>query len=125
MQYDRLCGLVVRVPGYRSGSLGFDSRNYLIIWEVVGLALGPLSLVRTTEELLEKKSSGSGLESLKYGRRGSTVLTTRHLSIRKGWHYLRRQATMAIVRSRTHDTEFFIIIMQCIILEVIYFRCRL
>jgi hypothetical protein len=24
--FDRLCGLVVRVPGYRSGGLGFDSR---------------------------------------------------------------------------------------------------
>jgi hypothetical protein len=26
--HDRLCGLVVRVPGYRSGSPGFDSRYY-------------------------------------------------------------------------------------------------
>jgi hypothetical protein len=25
---DRLCGLVVRVPGYRSGGPGFDSRHY-------------------------------------------------------------------------------------------------
>jgi hypothetical protein len=29
----------------------------------------PLSLVSTTEELLERKSSGSGLENRKYGRR--------------------------------------------------------
>jgi hypothetical protein len=29
----------------------------------VGLEQGPLSLVRTTEELLEGKSSGSGLEN--------------------------------------------------------------
>jgi hypothetical protein len=29
----------------------------------VGLERGPLSLVNTTEELLERKSSGSGLEN--------------------------------------------------------------
>jgi hypothetical protein len=27
---DRLCGLEVRVPGYRSGTPGFDSRRYQI-----------------------------------------------------------------------------------------------
>jgi hypothetical protein len=50
---DRLCGLVVRVSGYRSTGPGFDSRPYQIFWEVGGLERGPLSLVRTTEELLE------------------------------------------------------------------------
>jgi hypothetical protein len=34
---DRLCGLVVRVPGYRSRGPWFDSRRYQIFWEVVGL----------------------------------------------------------------------------------------
>jgi hypothetical protein len=48
---------------------GFDSRRYQISWVVVGLELGPLSLVSTIEELLERKSSGSGLENLEYGRR--------------------------------------------------------
>jgi hypothetical protein len=28
--YDRLCGLVVRVSGYRYRGLGFDSRRYQI-----------------------------------------------------------------------------------------------
>jgi hypothetical protein len=42
---DRLSGLVVRVPGYRSRGPGFDSRRYQIFWEVVGLEWGPLSLV--------------------------------------------------------------------------------
>jgi hypothetical protein len=51
---DRLCSLVVRVPGYRSRGPGFDSRFYQIFWEVVGLERGPLSLVRITEELLER-----------------------------------------------------------------------
>jgi hypothetical protein len=35
----------------------------------VGLKRGPLSLVITTEELLGRKSSGSGLENREYGRR--------------------------------------------------------
>jgi hypothetical protein len=57
---DRLCGLVVRVAGYRSRYPGFDSRRYQISLEVVGLERGPISLVRITEELLEWTSSGSG-----------------------------------------------------------------
>jgi hypothetical protein len=32
-------------------------------WEAAGLERGPLSLVRTTEELLGRKSSGFGLEN--------------------------------------------------------------
>ena len=50
---DRLCCLVVRVSGYRYRGLGFDSRCYQILWVVVGLERGPLSLVRSIEELLE------------------------------------------------------------------------
>jgi hypothetical protein len=34
---------------------GFDSRRYQIFRAVVGLEQSPLSLVRTTKELLEKK----------------------------------------------------------------------
>jgi hypothetical protein len=49
----------------------------------VGLERGPLSFVSTIEELLERKSSGSGLENRDYGRRESAKLTTRHPSIRK------------------------------------------
>jgi hypothetical protein len=41
----------------------FDSRRYQIFWVVVGLEQGPLSLMTKTEELLERKSSSSGLES--------------------------------------------------------------
>jgi hypothetical protein len=59
---DRFCVSVVTVPGYRSRGPGFDSRRYQISWEVVGLEQGPLRLVSTIEELLEWKSSGSGLE---------------------------------------------------------------
>jgi hypothetical protein len=48
-----LCGLVVRVSGYGYRGLGFDPRRYQIFWVVVGLERGPLSHVRSTEELLE------------------------------------------------------------------------
>jgi hypothetical protein len=48
---------------------GFDSRRYQIFWEVVSLVLGPFSLVSTTEELYERKSSVSSLETRDYGRR--------------------------------------------------------
>ena len=46
IQY-RLCGLVVRVSGYRYRGPGFDPRRYKIFWVVVGLERGPLSLVRS------------------------------------------------------------------------------
>jgi hypothetical protein len=50
---DRLCGLVVRVLGYRSGGPG--SIPGTTKKQVVGLERGPLSLVSTTEELLDRK----------------------------------------------------------------------
>jgi hypothetical protein len=51
---DRLCGLVVRVLVYRSrgpGSIPGTTQKT----KVVGLERGPLSLVTTTEELLDRK----------------------------------------------------------------------
>jgi hypothetical protein len=42
---------------------GFDSRRYRIFWVTVVLERGPLSPVSINEELLERKSSGSGLEN--------------------------------------------------------------
>jgi hypothetical protein len=72
------CGLVVRVPGYRSRGPGFDSRRYKIFREVVGLQRGPLSLVGTIEELLGRNSSGSGLKKSRIHPYGSGALTTRH-----------------------------------------------
>jgi hypothetical protein len=50
---DRLCGLLDRVLGYRFGGPG--SILGTTIKKVVGLELGPLSLVSTTEELLDRK----------------------------------------------------------------------
>jgi hypothetical protein len=51
---DRLCGLVVRLPGRRPRGPGFDFRRYQIFYVAVGLELGPLSFVRINEELLER-----------------------------------------------------------------------
>jgi hypothetical protein len=51
---DPLCGLVARVLGYRfggSGSIPGTTRKK----KIVGLERGPLSLVSTTEELLDRK----------------------------------------------------------------------
>jgi hypothetical protein len=50
---DRLCGLVIRVPGYRSGGPG--SIPGTTRKELVGVERGPLSLVSTIEELLDRK----------------------------------------------------------------------
>jgi hypothetical protein len=47
---------------------GFNFRLYEIFGEVVGLERGALSLASTTEELLDRKSSGFGLEIREYGR---------------------------------------------------------
>jgi hypothetical protein len=60
---DRLCGLVVRVPGNRFRGPGFDSRLYQVFRVVVGMERGPLSLVRIIVEVLGRKSSGSDLEN--------------------------------------------------------------
>jgi hypothetical protein len=65
-------------------------------------------LVSTIEELLERKSSGSGLESREYGRRDPSRLP-------RGTLYPQKLAltsltsggrSVGIVRSRTQATEF-------------------
>jgi hypothetical protein len=53
---EHLCGLVVRVLGYRSGgpvSIPGTTRKK----KVVGLERSPLSHVSTTEELLDRKAA--------------------------------------------------------------------
>jgi hypothetical protein len=55
---DRLCGLVVRVLGYRSGGPG-SIPGTTKKKKVVGLERGPLSFMSTTEELLDRKVAAS------------------------------------------------------------------
>jgi hypothetical protein len=54
-EHDRLCGLVVRVLGYRYGGTGSIPGTTRKKKHVVGLERGALSLVSTTEELLDRK----------------------------------------------------------------------
>jgi hypothetical protein len=90
---------------------GFDSRRYQIFWEAVGLERGPLSFVTTIEELLERKSSGSGLEIREYGRRYPLLWP-------RGFLYPQKltltsptsgRRSVGIVRSRTEATEFSLV----------------
>jgi hypothetical protein len=107
---DRLCGLVVRFPGYRSRGPGLYFQHIQIFWEVVGVEQGPLSLVSTIEELLGRNSSGSGLEIREYGRRDPSRWP-------RGTPYPQKLAlssptsggrSVGIVRSRTKATELLL-----------------
>jgi hypothetical protein len=57
LKYLLQCGVFIRPPLWSSGQSswrpGFDSRHYKK--KVMGLERGPLSLVSTTEELLDRK----------------------------------------------------------------------
>jgi hypothetical protein len=80
MCVDRLCGLWLQIQ-----RPGFDSRLYQIFREVVGLERCPMSLVSTTEKLLERKVAAPVLKT------ENTAVGIRHAdhlapSIRKLWH---------------------------------------
>jgi hypothetical protein len=62
----------------------------------VGLERGLLSHVSTIEELLERASSGSSLESLDYSCRGSSALTaTPPLSTQVGTNFADKQRLLS------------------------------
>jgi hypothetical protein len=90
--WDRLCGLVVRVLGYRSGGPG--SIPGTTRKKVVCLERGTLSLVSTTEDLLDRKVAAPVYKT------ENTAVGIHHAdhvapSIRKSWQSLRRQAAVA------------------------------
>jgi hypothetical protein len=105
-----------RPPLYSSGQSSwlqiqksaFDSRRNQIFWEVVGLERGPPSLLSTIEELRERNSSGSGLESWEYGRREPLRWPrgTLHPQKLPLGSPTSGGLSVGIVRSRTHSTEF-------------------
>jgi hypothetical protein len=74
----------------------------------VGLEWGPLSLVSTIEELLERKSSGSSLGSREYGRRDPSRWPRGTLYLRKLALILQTSddRSVGIVYSRTQAMEF-------------------
>jgi hypothetical protein len=74
----------------------------------MGLERGPLSFVSKTEELLGRKSSGSGLETREYGRRDPSrwprgILYPQKLTLTSPTSGGR---SVGVVRSRTQATEF-------------------
>jgi hypothetical protein len=69
----------------------------------VGLERGPLRLLSTIEELLERRSSGSGLENRDYGRADySTPLYPQKFALTLPTS---GGLSVGIVRSRTKATE--------------------
>jgi hypothetical protein len=102
---DRLCSLLVKVPGYRSrgpGSIPGTTKK-----KVVGLERDPLSLVSTTEELLDRKVAAPVQKT------ENTALGIRHAdhvapSIRKLVITSPTSGgrSVGIVRSRTQTMEF-------------------
>jgi hypothetical protein len=100
---------------------GFNSRRYQIFWEVASLERGPLSLVSTIEELLRRKSSGCGLESLEYGPRDPSRWSRGNLYTQKsaltsptgGGH------SVGIVRSRTQATELLMWWSRFVLLKAV------
>jgi hypothetical protein len=103
---DRLCGLLVRVPGHTSRGPGFDSWRYKIFWEVVDLERGPFSLVRITEKLLEWKSSGPGSRKSRLTAVGIRCADHATPSIRKLISPKSGRRSVGIVHLLTKATEF-------------------
>jgi hypothetical protein len=99
MSEDRLCGLVVRVLGYSSRGPGSIPGTTRFSGEkkgkqVVRLEWGPLSLVSTTEELLDRKVAGPvyKIENTAVGIRHADHVAS---FIHKSWQSFRRQAAVA------------------------------
>jgi hypothetical protein len=76
-----------------------------------GSGTGPLNLVSTTEELLGRKSSDSGLENRNYGRRDPSwprgTLCPQKMALNSPTSGGR---SVGIIRSRTQDTEFSLVL---------------
>jgi hypothetical protein len=112
-------------PLWSSGSSSwswFDSRHCQIFWEVVGLERGPLSLVSTIEDLLERKSSNSGLENRDNCRGNlranhATSLYPQKLALSSPTNGGR---SVGIVLSRTKAKKLFLLLLLLVWHGVIY-----
>jgi hypothetical protein len=109
VEMDLLCGLAVKVPGYRSrGPCSIPGATRF--FREVGLERGPLSLVSTIEELLGRNNSGSGLENRDNGRRGHSrwLRDTLYPQLLALTSPTSGGRSIAIVRTRTKATELYI-----------------
>jgi hypothetical protein len=81
----------------------------------VGLERGPLNLMNKIEELLARKSSGSGLGNREYVSRDPSRLPRCTLDPRKlaPTSPTNGGFSVGIVRSRTEATEFFSFRIKC------------
>jgi hypothetical protein len=83
---DRLCGLVVRVSGYRSRGPGFDSRSFQIFWEAAvwnGIHSASWGQLRSyLEEIV-----AAPVKKTETNDRGILCADHATPSIRKSWHY--------------------------------------
>jgi hypothetical protein len=98
---------------------GFDSRLCQIFWEAVGPERSPLSLVSTTEQLLERKSCGSGIENREYDRRDLLLLPSCTLYPQKLALISRTSSghSDGIVRSRSKATEVLLLLLLHLLLQ--------
>jgi hypothetical protein len=116
---DRLCGLVVRVLDYRSG--GPSSIPGTTRKKVVDLERGPLSIVSTTEELLDRKIAAPVYKT------ENTAVENRHAdhvepSIRKKLAITSPTSggrSAGIVRSRTQTMEFVCCLFLSLVLHIL------
>jgi hypothetical protein len=103
---------------------GFYSRRYQTFWEVGGLQRGPISLVRTIQELLGTKSSCSGLENRECGRRDPSrwPRSTFHPQKLALTSPKRGCRSLGIFRSRIQATEFVVSSLSWTSVTIAYLR---
>ena len=124
---DRLCGLVVRVSGYRYRGLGFDSRRYQIFLTSSGSGTGSTQPREPREvnwgATWIKKSSGSRSRKQRLTAVGTrcadhvTHLYPQKLALTSPTGGGR---SVGIVRSRTKATEFSLVLFRLNFLTKIF-----
>jgi hypothetical protein len=124
--------LFLRPPLWSSGQSsslqiqrsGFDSRCYKIFWEVVGLERDPLRRKSTTGELLERESSGCGIETeitaiWEPPTDYATPLYPQKLAVNSATSGGR---SVGIVRSRTKVTELLLKLFTILTAQYLFER---